>query len=269
VICEKNHKFLAFSLVEVMVAVGLLGVIIVGLLAMFYQTQRAFRVGMTQADVLEKGRATMELIARELQECSASIDAPVTNIQIAVPSGYMPPTIALPGGFNTNAILQNISFLRRVNDDWVGQAYQVTNALTGLGTLCRLLLVTNRTMLGPLADTIHNARIGDVTNVVADGIVHLRVLPLDGLGLRMTNSISVTTPDPFNYLFHSNALPSYFEIELAVLEPRSVEQFRARYATDSAKALSYLQNQAGRIHFFKQRVPVRGGPAYFAVTNVP
>jgi len=72
---------------------------------------------------------------------------------------------------------------------------------------------------------------------------------------------------PDTYLFSSNGLPSYFEIELAVLEPKSLEQLRAR--TDKVKADAYLQRQAGRIHFFKRRVPVRNGPAYFAVTNVP
>jgi hypothetical protein len=41
-----------FSLIEIMVTVGLLTFIILGLLLMFNQTQRAFRTGMTQTDVL-------------------------------------------------------------------------------------------------------------------------------------------------------------------------------------------------------------------------
>src|SRR5436309_8858412 len=48
-----RHDVAGFSLLEMMVAVTLLAIIIVGLLSMFYQTQRAFRQGSTQSDVLE------------------------------------------------------------------------------------------------------------------------------------------------------------------------------------------------------------------------
>src|SRR5262245_45016848 len=75
----------AFSLLEVMVAVALLAVIIVGLLAMFYQVQRAFRAGTGQGDLMEHGRATMNLLTRELQQASATRYASVTNLGV-VPS---------------------------------------------------------------------------------------------------------------------------------------------------------------------------------------
>src|SRR6266581_6128658 len=75
---------LGFSLIEVMVAVSLLAVIIVGLLAMFYQTQRAFRSGIAQVDVLEGGRATLDLISRELQEMTAASDPTITNVNLFV-----------------------------------------------------------------------------------------------------------------------------------------------------------------------------------------
>src|SRR5258706_1220113 len=58
----------AFSLIEILVTVTLLTVIILGLLAMFNQTQRAFRQGTTQTDVLESGRSAMDLIRRELEQ---------------------------------------------------------------------------------------------------------------------------------------------------------------------------------------------------------
>ena len=67
-----------------MVAVSLLAVIIVGLLAMFYQTQRAFRSGIAQVDVLEGGRATLDLISRELQEMTAASDPTITNVNLFV-----------------------------------------------------------------------------------------------------------------------------------------------------------------------------------------
>ena len=47
----------AFTLIEIMVTVALLSFIILGLMAMFHQTQRAFRNSITQTDVLEGARA--------------------------------------------------------------------------------------------------------------------------------------------------------------------------------------------------------------------
>ena len=60
-----NRLRQAFTLIEVLVVVALLSVIILGLVAMFSQTQRAYTLGMTQVDVLEGGRAVTEMITRE------------------------------------------------------------------------------------------------------------------------------------------------------------------------------------------------------------
>ena len=61
-----------FSLVEILVVVGLLSIIILGLVAMFSQTQRAFRLGLTQVDVLESGRAVTDMMTRELSQMTPS-----------------------------------------------------------------------------------------------------------------------------------------------------------------------------------------------------
>src|SRR5204863_4219055 len=71
-------RFAAFTLIELMVAVALMSFIILGLLAMFTQTQRAFRASMTQTDVLESGRIATDMIVRELAQISAS-DRPYTT----------------------------------------------------------------------------------------------------------------------------------------------------------------------------------------------
>ncbi len=47
----------AFSLIELMITLGLISFIILGLMLMFQQVQRSFRGSMTQTDVLEAGRA--------------------------------------------------------------------------------------------------------------------------------------------------------------------------------------------------------------------
>src|SRR5688572_7407791 len=77
---QRGRRFKqAFSLIEILVAVTLLSVITIGLLAMFYQTQKAFRIGTSQVDVLESGRAAMQLICRDLQQMHTSTMDNVTN----------------------------------------------------------------------------------------------------------------------------------------------------------------------------------------------
>src|SRR5712692_6476570 len=85
----------SFSLLEILVAVGILAIIIVGLLAMFYQTQRAFRSGSMQVDMLESGRAINQLLSRELQELAVP-DRPST-INLAAVS-HPPQVLPLTSG---------------------------------------------------------------------------------------------------------------------------------------------------------------------------
>ena len=62
----------AFSLVEVLVVMGILSIIVLALMAVFNTTQRAFRAGVTQTDVLEGGRAAADLIAQDLKNLTPS-----------------------------------------------------------------------------------------------------------------------------------------------------------------------------------------------------
>ncbi|MGB9602348.1 MAG: PilW family protein, partial [Limisphaerales bacterium] len=71
-LCAKvKREARAMTIMEMLVAMGILTVIVVGLLAMFQQTQRALRASMTQTDVMETGRAVMDLMTREIQQASA------------------------------------------------------------------------------------------------------------------------------------------------------------------------------------------------------
>jgi hypothetical protein len=123
----------AFSLVEIMVVMGLLTVIILGLLLMFNQTQRAFRTGMTQVDVLENGRTITEMLARELSQMTPQSYARTSNtlnFYVVLPN-YAPLLQPLPGGNGerrTN-LLEELFFTRRENHDgadgWTGTGYFV------------------------------------------------------------------------------------------------------------------------------------------------
>jgi len=132
----------AFTLIEILVAMALLSFIVIGLFAMFNQTQRAFRLSMTQADILEAGRAVTEMIPRELEQIVPSDRAAVNFAAVMVPAivlnpAPLPPlpplTQSLPGTtlLRTN-LLQDCFLLQRQNQSWVGIGYCVrTNDDTG------------------------------------------------------------------------------------------------------------------------------------------
>jgi type II secretory pathway component PulJ len=191
----------AFSLIEIMVTVALLSFIILGLLAMFNQTQRAFRTGMTQIDVLETGRILTDMLGREIEQMAPS-HAPYRNrleatnyanfLIESTPRMEAPLLQGLPGTTfqgNPNTqdrrtnIVQRFFFLSKLNQDWVGTGYQVVPDYPDapVGTLYRYT-VTNRLrrMAAPLSGLFQNAVLGgQLTNIsrVADGVVHLRVRP--------------------------------------------------------------------------------------------
>lgn len=255
-----------------MVAVGLLAVIIVGLLAMFYQTQRAFRAGLTQTDVLESGRAAMEFILRDVQEASAAAPYESTiNFEVLPPVGYRSLRLTLPGNDVLNTVVHDVSFLRRFNDDWEGECYRVSNAVPGgVGALYRLH-VTNRSDLIALSEYTRTNEFGPGkpnTNYmrVADGVLHFRIIPFDSAGHPLDGDGPgiLVSQNKERFRFFNDALPAFVDVELAILEPRSLEQYKSR--ADPVKR-QYLESQAGRMHFFKQRVQLRNAPKYHSSTN--
>jgi len=210
-----------FSLIEIMVTVGLLTFIILGLLMMFNQTQRAFRTGMTQTDVLESGRATMDLLARELEQMSPS-EAPdyidnfgikrrATNFFVE-PSLVFPsdPTLTfswktpmvqeLPGNsLSRTNLFQRFFFLSKLNQDWMGTGYEVVpdDQNRCLGTLYRYS-ATNFPR-GNFLNLSGQFLRTPVTNLsrIADGIVHLRLRAYAKNGYLITTNIFTGTNATF------------------------------------------------------------------------
>jgi hypothetical protein len=253
----------AFSLLEIMVAVASLAIIMVGLLAMFYQTQRAFRSGATQSDVLDNGRTTLELIARDLQEMYPTHVAGVTNFAVvdSAPSFVQP----LPTGESRTNVIQAATFITRVNDRWVGNVFLVADSDLGVGTLFRL--TTNSLNAVDLNNYLSRAGLTDFHRV-SDGVIHLRFDAYNARGELITDP-SVALADgsvylPRNgwgdgYVFTNSFLPAFIDVELGILEPKTLSAFRAK-TNNPAAANAYLQRQAGRVFLFRQRVPIRADP---------
>ncbi len=63
--------------------VVLLSFIVLALMAVFNSTQAAFRASVTQTDVLESGRAVMEMISDDLRAMTPAMDSSNLNTQVS------------------------------------------------------------------------------------------------------------------------------------------------------------------------------------------
>ena len=248
------------SLLEMLVAVGLLAVIIIGLLAMFNQTQKTLHQGIAQVDVLENGRAVMQLLTRELEEMTAP-PPPFTNF-IARDPRPVADFLKLPisGYGDVPILLQGIAFLSRFNDDWTTTYYGFTtnDRIAGVGTLYRRAAGAPATNLASISPDAWN-QVAETNNPnyhrVADGVVHLRLLAYnpDG-GVITTNADPKSLNATIVQYFYTN-LPAHVDVELGILEPKSAERLRSM-PNDTVRQ-TYLKSHPAEIHFFRQRVPIR------------
>jgi len=251
-----------FSLIEILVTVGLLSFIILGLLAMFIQTQKAFRGSMKQTDVMAAGRAIMDMLGRELSQMTPSQMARTTNFLVEVePTFAKPPLLmGLPGTSRppppaqecrTN-VVQRFFFLSLVNQDWVGTGYVVVGEYNnGMGTLYRWTGNARNFGVSQLSSNFLNLPLSNFSRV-ADGIVHLRVRAFATNGFPIvggftnaawfrTNALATGTypvkntsgfwdgsmPDQVDCYFNSNAVPASVELELGILEPNITDRAKS------------------------------------------
>jgi hypothetical protein len=175
-------------------------------------------------------------------------------------------------------VLQDFFFLSRVNQKWIGTGYTVLNGDDGIGTLYRYS--TNLSMRDVQAATPPEGIFGlfqaalipepklDLLTRVADGVIHFNVraygtngLLLDpyydaGVFTNITVDYDPSSQSQFLYEFRSDAIPTAIEIELAVVEPDVWDRVEALPGTGTIRR-EYLEKEAGKVHVFRQRVPVR------------
>ncbi|HEY0549955.1 MAG TPA: hypothetical protein VGF13_10160 [Verrucomicrobiae bacterium] len=254
----------ALTLLEMMVAVTLLAVIMVGLLAMFQYAQRALHVAHTQTDVFENARGAIQLVARDLSEMTGYGDAKVINayavpVASPIPTGKLSLTTT-----NLPVFFSETFWLTRVNDEWQGIGYYVEGTNFGVGTLYRFSHTTNYAAVPALRSMFFDPTIP--THRVSDGIVHFQLtagyLETDNKPGKsnFVSSSAFSFPYPFiggstNSIFLSNSLPAFIDIELGVLEPATLKQFNS-LTSDVVVARNFLRDHVGRIHFFRERVPI-------------
>jgi prepilin-type N-terminal cleavage/methylation domain-containing protein len=212
----------AFTLIEILVVVVLMSLIILALMTVFNSTQTAFRASLTQADVLEGGRAAMGMIKSDLESMTPSYGRntnQANGFRFAtdgsgwsfVPVNFQAGVIAsatnnpllqsLTGsGYLRTNVLESFFILSRQNTTWTGVGYVVdTTSPNYFNPLYRFSISTNvmaadPTMLFDAFLTNLPAYTGlpiSPTNPsmshLMDGVVDLRVRAYDPGGLWMTN----------------------------------------------------------------------------------
>jgi len=282
----------AFTLMEVLVAMSLMSLIVLVLMAVFSNTQTAFRAGITQTDVLSGGRTAMELLTQDARLLTASGGSgpgtlapwPVNifcsnNVNA---STYM--SLPASAAYRTN-VIQSVFFLGRQNTTWTGAGYVVlpNQANNSLFPLYRYN-ATASLQTGPYAlftnFTAVFAHPSVVTNNyywshLMDGVVHLVVRAYDTNGMWITNGYNysvtpvVAPTNLFNtvsyptfngesgYVMYSNNLPAGVDIQLGVLEDAALRRLQSLVNLSPNVYVSYLQtNSANQMELFRQHVRV-------------
>ncbi len=150
---KEEGREAAFSLVELLLAVSLMSVIVFGLYSMFNETQKALRSNVRQVDVLEAGRAAIELLVSDLEQASSPglpvyQELPVlpagpphfasgilTNRIGGLSSAAVPVTQELADGSRRTNVLHEAFFLTRSNLNWVAKGFFVSSSTNAVASV--------------------------------------------------------------------------------------------------------------------------------------
>jgi type II secretory pathway pseudopilin PulG len=251
----------AFSVIELLVATAIMSVIVFALYSMFNQTQKALRANVTQVDVLESGRAAMEMMVRELEQITANHIYLGTNLYAGLNQETTPVLQQIDSATMRTNVLQDFFFLNSVGKTWTGVGYRVWNAGNGVGTLYRFSVSTN---LHGVSDNrlVNGYRSEPLTNAstrlrspywarICDGIIHIKLTAYDPAGRRMGSDFLLDYPDyhvarlgPNQQQFSPGPLPVN-----VILQPDSVRNrvvpTETRFAFLSNALPAYLELELG------------------------
>jgi hypothetical protein len=272
----------ALTVLEMLVSTALLAFIVVGLTAMFVQTQRAFKAGMKQATMTDAGQTIISMVASDLAELS---DAQNTNI-VNLYWGWAGTNTSVnyqdfPANVYRTNQLQEIYVLIHTNNLWVGVGYAVSNYGCGVGTLYQYMapaydpLTTNNgnflftNFLYPAFDNDFGT---NYFHPVASGVVHLKIRAFDQYGNESAQeqvnryavgntNFSYPVPQPYTNDFLDKivppaGLPNSIQLEVGVLEPDAFEQLLALPAGPAQT--SFLGKAGAKIQIYRQNIPIAG-----------
>lgn len=209
---KRSRGTRAFTLVEIMVAIAILGVIIFALYHMFNQTQKAMRSNQTQSDVSEKARAIMEMVSREIAQVQPTYSASIVSNVVVQENNFTggleyPPKVQKSpdrGDIRPRTnFLYNLFFTTNKTNAWQGVGYRVINVTNGVGVLVRYekTLFGSRPQSNYLASSFINEPITSTNyHHISDGVIHLKLVPYDRNGYRLGFDTTNRVPGFYNIL---------------------------------------------------------------------
>jgi len=282
-----SRRTRAFTLVEILTAVAITTIIVFTLVKMFDTATKALQVANRQTDVWESVRATFGLLRQNVGEVTTGNALERINLFAAnQPAEFV-------GPFAMRR--QDLYILSRENNQWNVNVYLLgKDRLSDLDTVGVKTLYRYQTnfpvyppasagQLGfdyPIVNPLHPFPIAlealdrhlaavdsglepdGTINVMARGIVHLRLVAYAPDGRAFTNSNLLVPPPPLDHYldddtlrFQGEMLPASLDLELFVLHPDRIEEYRAQ-AGPIAQGI-YLTNHTSSVQLFRTRIPVR------------
>ena len=234
------------TLTELMVAMGVLLIMFLVMSTLVSGIQKMFRGGRGQADVLENGRAAMDMIVRDIEQMAAANTAydNCMGMNMAAPYRIVGTNVLYQGGeffctsYDTNWHATAYGFYDRA-----GAFSNLTSNVTGKLYRWKMdQLPPNTGNLTNFWTTYAAFASGNYTPVV-DGVVHLRIQPI---------SFGVLAAPAVRFL--SNSLPTHIEVELGVVESRFAENLSGRPLAEQTALLTANLN---KVYLFRQLVPIK------------
>ena len=254
----------------------MLSFIVLGLTAVFVQTQRAFKTGIKATTVTDAGRTIMDMIASDMRQMSDADNRGVTNLYWTWSENNVQYENQLP--FRTNQ-LDEIYVLEHTNTTWLGVGYAVLNLVPGsgfsFGTLYRYQtnfnapFITN-SLFWPFLNAIENQNFTNQAywHRVADGVISLKLRAYDqngnepwiestSYGDYANEFVQISYPlVSINNLPASNTLPNAVDVELAILEPEALAQARALAGVPTALNSFMETNALTKMEIFRRRISI-------------
>ena len=275
----RSRRQRAFSLVEILTALTITSVIVVALVSMFNTSTKALLAANRQTDIWEAARSSFGLIESDVAEVTLG---GATNRANLFANGNATSIIAHDIIGNVTNRLQEIYVLSREGGIWGATVYRVVreDVNDGIGTLYRFqtnyaaysqsFTSAQLPIDAPLNDfahplrAVHDPMIDPSLNQfkkMVEGVIHLRLVPFAADGRAFTNSNTLATmPEDHrvfddSFVFWNQSLPAFVDLELFVLEPDRIEEFRAQAGVIARQ--NYLNRHLGNIQIFRTRIPVR------------
>jgi prepilin-type N-terminal cleavage/methylation domain-containing protein len=262
---ESNAAQQGLTLLEIMVSTAILLVIVLGLTAMFHETQRAFVTGVNQVDTLGGARSAMEMVVSDLEQVRLKPPQDPLTIGFAVTNG-LPllssalSTLDLQGA--KTPYLQEVYFTHKAGNRWEGSAYWISdNTSNGVGALYRFSTNSAENAADLLHDKYLNAKVASSTKIM-DGVVYFKVTPYNSDGRPFTNDVARTgqvVKENLGLFYAGNSstnLPFFIQLELGVLEPPVLAKLN-QFKGNAVAQHDFLLSQASKVHMFRQLIPIR------------